>query len=142
MLLFERWAYPLGTLAGGSSRSVGTDTAPRSLSSLLTRRTVRDSKDVTSPWDPRSYDMPRIMQMIMFHESAGGRNYTKLAHAYEGYLDLSDHLHARRAILVGQVKVPGSHLHRNGKVLAPNSRQWAFCRLVLPVETGSKGTAK
>ena len=44
--------------------------------------------------------------MLMFHESARGKNYTGLTHRYQPQIDLSEHIRLGQAVLVGRAKYP------------------------------------
>ena len=65
------------------------------------RRGDKYRQEVT-PYDQSSTDLPYILRTMMFYEAAGGRRYTGLWNAYQGFVDLSDLLKADRAILVAQ----------------------------------------
>jgi hypothetical protein len=92
-------------------------------------------QDVTTPWDRTSVRVPRILQMIMFHEIAGGRSYTGLLHRHEGRIDLSDHLLLGRAVLVGRADEAAADLAwEDGAARDPAAdRQWTYYRVVFPV---------
>jgi hypothetical protein len=101
--------YRIGALAPGQRVSLA-DFPPLDLEARLTQRRIEQSKDVATPWDKASVDVPRIMQMILFHESARGRSYTGLTHRYQPELDLSEHIRLGQAVLVGRAKQPVSTL--------------------------------
>ena len=69
----------------------------------------------------------------MFHEAAGGRNYTSLTHRYQPWLDLSRHLDLGRAVLVGRAAGPAAELAVAGQAAVPNQK-WTFYRLLIPVQ--------
>ena len=77
-------------------------------------------------------DVPRIVQMLMFHDAAGGSHYTQLTHRYQSRLDLSDHLNLQRALLVGRVSAGASTLMLGSEVINPD-QQWVYYRIVFPV---------
>ncbi len=138
MLFYSVWAYDLqrtrGRLAPGQTARA-EDERPRNLQWRMTRRAVQDMKDVATPWDPASFDVPRIMEMMMFRGVAGGDQYTKLTHHYQAYTDLSEHLQRGRAVLVGRVDQPGTRLTVDGHAVDDDAgRHWTFCRIVFPVE--------
>ena len=56
----------------------------------------------------------RDMEMLQFHKAAGGEVYTGLTHAYQPYLDLTDHLRTGRAILLGRGASPSVSGSSNG----------------------------
>ena len=93
--------YRLGTLAAGQRVQLA-DLPPLNLEARLTQRRVEQSKDVSTPWEKDSVDIPRIMQMLMFHDAARGINYTGLTHRYQPEIDLSEHIRLGRAVLVGR----------------------------------------
>jgi len=113
------------------------DLPPLNLEARLTERRVEQSKDVSTPWEQDSLDIPRIVQMLMFHESARGRSYTGLTHRYQSRIDLSEHVRLGQAILVGRSSAPVARL-TDGSSAAPLSgpdgtAAWTWYRIVLPV---------
>ncbi len=139
MVLYENWMYPVtGTL--GPGEAVAFDgVSPRHLEWHLSRRRVVDSKDVGTPWDQASADVPRILEMMMFYRAAGGAAYTGLSHRYQPSLDLSEHLRTGCAILVGRSATPGSRLRAPAADWpADRVRQWAFYRVVFPVDRSER----
>jgi hypothetical protein len=134
VLYHDRWAYKLGTLEAGQGVSLDDTASPLDVKWLLTQRTVVDSRDVTRPWD-RSMrdDVPRILEMLMFHETAGGRGYTGLMHRYDQFIDLSGQLTAGRAVLVGRADDSATRLLANNQhVSGEQDRHWTYYRIVLP----------
>jgi hypothetical protein len=140
LLFYGNWAHGVeGTLEPGETARV--DDQPLNLEWRLTRRRVVDTKDVATAWDRASFDVPRILELMMFYKSAGGRAYAQLSHRYQAHLDLSDHLHTGRAVLVGRGRDQAAHLMRDGRSLAKDCQQrWAFYRVVFPVEQRSGST--
>lgn len=135
MVLYENRAYLLsGTISPGESISFD-HLKYRDLEWRLTRRKVIQTRDVGTPWDQTSQDVSRIMEIMMFHEAAGGESYTGLSQRYQPFVDLSDHLRTGRAILVGRSETPASQLVRDGESLADSyDRHWTYYRVVFPVE--------
>src|SRR5690606_25064765 len=108
------------------------------LEARLTQRTVVDAKDITTPWEQDSVEVPRIMQMMLFHETARGRGYTGLTHEYLGHLDLTEHIRGGRAIFVGRSSKPVSQLtlrDESAQGRVGSVQQWTWIRFVLPVDT-------
>ena len=139
MLLYENWAYKLdrkgGVLQSGDTTPVDLE-KPLNFSWRLTRRRVVDIKDVTTPWEQGDVDVPRILEMMMFHGVAGGDKYTQLHHRFQNYVDLSQHLANGRAILFGRAKQPGSEVAMDGHVTGESYDQhWTYYRVVFPVDT-------
>ena len=139
MVLYENWMYPVsGTLSPGEAVTFD-GVSPRNLEWHLSRRRVVDSKDVGTPWDRASVDVPRILEMMMFYQAAGGAAYTGLTHRYQPGLDLSEHLRTGRAILVGRSPTAGSRLGPQPANWDPSRvRQWTFYRVVFPVDRSER----
>jgi hypothetical protein len=128
------------------------DFPPLDLEARLTQRRIEQSKDVATPWEKDSTDVPRIVQMLMFHEAARGRNYTGLSHRYQPEIDLSESVRLGQAVLVGRAKQPTARLtagtdttridvtSKNAdKVLPPlvtedNAETYTWYRVVFPVK--------
>lgn len=140
-LLFENWAYRLegvrGRLGPGEATRIDRE-HPFNLEWRLMRRRVKDTDLVITPWDAASKDIPRILEMMMFHGAAGAAGYTQLTHQYQGFVDLSDHLTAGCAVLVGRLAQPAVRL-ASPDIDLPERRDqaWTFVRVVWPVRPGS-----
>ena len=108
ILAYGRSVYELGTIAPGESARLGPMTKRSELKTLLTGRKVVFAetgdkyRQEATPYDQSSTDIPYILRTMMFYEAAGGRRYTGLWNAYQGFVDLSALLKADRAILVAQ----------------------------------------
>jgi hypothetical protein len=140
-VLFGSWAFPLDrNLLPGEETRLSLTSTYRNLEWRLTRRRVtNENKDISTPWDGESLDVPRILEMMMFHDAAGGQTYTRLAHRYQAYLDLSNQLKMGRAILMGRGVEPATQLCRDGQPLtAAYEQHWTYYRIVLPVEVKKK----
>jgi hypothetical protein len=142
-LFYDRWVYPIRKLGSGRELRIREALQPLTSRTLLTRQRIVDSKDVTTVYDPQSTDVGRILEMMMFHEIAGGPDYTAdLTNRYSQYCDLSGHLTAGRAVLVARVPHGGSELVVDGRpVTGPHDEEWVFYRFVLPVERGEGARA-
>lgn len=102
-ILYGNWLYRLPSpLKPGQTIALESLPAPRNLLWQLTEKRVVDAKDIVTPWNPRSTEIARILEAMMFHQAAGGDNYTGLTQRFYARLDLSDHLRTGRAMLVGQ----------------------------------------
>ena len=105
-LVFDRWAFKLGTLdPGARRRSTSTRNAWTSETLLTGRRLAFDQKthagkSAVNPYDAASRDAPYILQTMMFYQAADGPRYTALANDYQGFVDMSELLRAGRAVLV------------------------------------------
>ena len=85
--------------------------------------------------EPASLEVPRILEMLMFHDAAGGKGYTKMTHRFQPLVDLSDHLRCGRAMLVGRAVEPGNLLIRYGDAgAAGGDQRWTVYRILYPVD--------
>ncbi len=135
-LCYQRWAYDLHRLAANQMVTLDSSRA-RTMDWMLTKTKVRDSKEVSTPWNRQSFEIPRIMEMMMFYKAAGGRGYTNLLNRHEPFVDLSDHLRTGRAILVGRTEAAATELIQDNQPLSQQpGERWTFVRLVIPVEKG------
>jgi hypothetical protein len=125
--------YRLGNLSVGQ-RVQMADLAPLNLEARLTQRRVEQTKDVSTPWDPNSTDVPRIMQMLMFHEAARGSSYTGLTHRYQSKIDCSELVRLGQAVLVGRSTDPVARLNLNEQGIGTeNTTTYTWYRIILPV---------
>jgi hypothetical protein len=136
LLLYDRWVYPLGTIA--ARQQTNLEDRPLDLRSWLTRRRIVEGRNVNTPWDSQEADVGRILQLVMFYQAAHGQNYTQQLHDYERHLDLSDQLKVRRAILVGQVRQPASEVVLRDEVKDGQRTTWTYYRILYPVERGEE----
>ena len=101
VLLFDRWAFPLGEL--GPGKSVALDRIEsQTIDTYLTKRRTIAAHDEVPPYDRAGFDVHRIMEAMMFYDAAGGSNYTGLLNRYQRFTDLTSQLEFDRAILVGR----------------------------------------
>jgi hypothetical protein len=136
--------YRLGTVKGGAAVELA-DFSPLNLEWRLTERTVIDSKDRSQQWQPASTDVPRILQMLMFHDVARGFSYTGLTHHYQPYIDFSEQIRSGRAVLAGYAHERVTTASLDGQSLADSydaSQSWTVFRLVLPVRSVAVETEK
>ena len=142
LLIHGEKLFRLGKLPAGQTVHV-EDFPPLNLEARLTQRTVVDAKDVSTPWDKASIDVPRILLMMMFHDAARGSSYTGLTNRYQPYLDLTDHVRLGRAVLAGRAPAGISQLQTPGgeSLVDPAEMQsWTWYRIVLPVHPQQSGT--
>ena len=110
-------------------------TPKRTLRWWLTRRTLYEDLEVTTPWDQYDWDVPRIVEVMMFHEAAGGDAYTGLLNRHQSFVDLSGQLNTGRAFLVGRSKRAAAILVGGESwVTDIPTQQWTFYRIVIPVD--------
>lgn len=107
-----------------------------SVEARLTQRQTKGDKDVSTPWDPQVTEVGQIMPLMLFHGAARGQAYTGLSHRYQSYLDLSEHLTTRRAILFGRSRERLAELEPADAALTSENydQSWTWWRVVLPVQ--------
>ncbi len=113
------------------------------LQSRLTERVVLDQQDRATPWDAASTNVPRIIEMLMFHEAARGSGYTQLAHRYQPTLDFSGLIQLQPAVLVGRTTAQQSDLVVDDVSSLEADRydqRWTWIRVLIPVQTASPTT--
>ncbi len=134
-LLYGRSAYPLDQLAPHARKIIRQGARPLNLELKMTRRQITtDHRELSTRWNIADLDVPRILEIMMFHEAAGGQRYTKISHRYERALDLSYQLQAGRAILLGRAEKPATQLLQDGRPMSNAAmRNWCYYRIVLPV---------
>jgi hypothetical protein len=135
-LAYSHWSYTIPQeLAPGGKIKFQRRLPDGNLVWRLTQKYVgEDYKEFATPWDEANRDVPRVLEMLLWHEAAGGRSYTGLLHRYHADLDLSHHLRTGRAILVGRGDQPAAELTLNGQPLSDDSsRRWTWYRVVYPV---------
>jgi hypothetical protein len=137
-IYYENWVYRIqGPVKRGRVIAIDELGAPRNLLWKLTEKQVIEAKDIITPYDPRTTDLRRILEIMMFHEAAGGDSYTLLTQRFQPRIDLSDHLRTGRAILVGRAE--RSPLAWQGESLAAATPDQAITmvRVVIPVSPPS-----
>jgi len=135
VLLFDRWAYPLGTLTPG--KSVSLDRAEwQTIDTYLTKRRTIAAHDEVPPYDRAGFDVLRIMEVMMFYDAAGGSNYAGLVNRYQRFTDLTDQLEFGRAILVGRGPA-GAVVQIDGRPATDEAQgvHTSMYRYVIPVES-------
>ena len=134
------WVYRLSAGLQPGQRVRLSELRPRDFYWYLTRRRVVGGHDVHEPWDVEATDnLPRIAEILMFHEAAGSTEYTRLDHLYQGWIDLSHHAKLGRAILVGRLRDPLTEVRIDDRALDADRRH-AVVRVLLPVELDTEKT--
>lgn len=136
-VLFENWAYVVGSpIEPGDSVEVLSEMRERTTSSYFSRRVDTESdKGGGLPWRPQEDDIGRIAEMMMFFEAASGPSYTGLSHGFQPFVDLSEQLNLRRAVLFARIDSAGTELDiqcSSSDVEYDQSR--TYVRIVLPVK--------
>ncbi len=133
VLVFDKWAYVLREIRPGEQIDVEA-IDPQTVATYLRHVKAVGDKQVTPPYEPESFDIPRIVEMITAHSLAGDRSYTTLANQFQGFAELSSLVHDGRAVLLGRVQEPAATLESDNVSLdAAQLRSWTFHRYVFPV---------
>jgi hypothetical protein len=119
-LVYESWAYMLGTLQPGGEVEIGPGTRRISLNTFMGGESLDSTPNSAeigerTPYDRGSRDMVYVLQRMLFYDAAGGRKQTGLANGYQSFTDLSGLLKTGRAILVGMP--PEDGVCRGGDLL-------------------------
>jgi hypothetical protein len=145
MLVHRQTIYRLGERLRPGQRISVRNQPRRDLEWELTRRRTYSAEHTsytTTKWDPHERDIPRIVEVMLLHQAAGGSDYTKLNQRYQGEIDLTAQLKLGRAILWGEVETPALHLTVNNKNATSNAeKHWTFYRVLIPVQSANSGTS-
>jgi hypothetical protein len=138
MLIYRNSAYRFSAqIAPGQRQFIDPSDAPVNLNWLVTQRRTVETKDVSTPWDPTSEDLGRMMEMFTLHEAAGAESYTGLANRFYRKLDLTEHAAKGQAILYGRVKRPISEpkiqIGAAQNEVKEGIESWTYVRILLPV---------
>lgn len=138
VLLYDRWAYPLKQFKPGQQIDIETGLDPQTVDTYLRHVTAQGDRNVALPYDPRSFDVSRIVEIMSTYDLAGGEKYTGLANAYQGFVDLSELVKNGRAVLIGRRAQSATELLRDGRPLGNDLGQhWTVYRYVFPVRQQS-----
>ena len=110
-LVYQNWVYLLPTrfVAGGTIAKIDV-LRQKNFRWLLSRQKALESASQTEAWMPTSLSSDRVLEMMLFHEAAGGSDYTSLHHRPLGHLDLSHVLSSDRCLIVGRLEAPACEL--------------------------------
>ncbi|NQU20884.1 MAG: hypothetical protein HQ567_06340 [Candidatus Nealsonbacteria bacterium] len=120
-----------------------TTTAPHSgLGTLLTGRRLvplGDSYEVKENeyiQSSKNTSAMYVLRAMMFYEGIDGQQYTKLSHAYQGFVDFSDLLQMNRAVLVARAPAgrAGAELLRKDRPVESPGEHLTVYRFVFPVK--------
>jgi len=84
-------------------------------------------------YDPLERDLDRVVRMLTFHETAGGKSYTGLAHDVYPEMDYTQHLRLGRAVLLAKAELPVTKITVDGEE-APGTVRETYIRIILPVK--------
>ncbi len=127
MLAYDHWAFSLGDVAAGGVVTIDSGTPRRELSDELTGRRLEYDKqskqyrNYTTNYNQSSFDVPAILQQMMFFEASGGIGYVQLANRYQHFTDLSNHLRLwpRRVSGIHRFAGPGIAAQQQDRSPAP-----------------------
>lgn len=137
VLMYDKWAYVIGTLEPGQQIDLG-GLDPQTADTYLRHVQARNDRQIASPYDRASFDVPRIVEIMTAHDLAGGRKYTGLANQYEGFSELSGLVENGRAVLFGRAARRAARLERGGAPADESQTQaWTFRRFVFPVDVAN-----
>lgn len=111
-LFYHRWYYALKSrMPPGDRILLSTQMVPRDISRRMNRQQEIDGKVSAARWDPAERgQLDRLLELMMFHKAATGRNYTSLNHRYQPIIDHSNLLETNCAILIGRLDAPACEL--------------------------------
>jgi len=144
----RRGGERVSSLAPFSTWEVGRMGEQRELRGYLTKvytKTIehqnKPGSDILmqqTPYDPLSQDRTEIVQMMTFHQAAGGESYTGLHHDLLRNFDLSRQLRLGRAVLFARIDSAAAKAMIDKEHLEPDAR-YAFVRFLLPVKQIAAG---
>jgi len=138
LLIYCGRAYSLDTrIRVGQRVTFSSSTVPKDVTRRLQRRQNIGGEERSTPWNPGdSEKLDRLMELISFHESAGGSKYTGLYNRYLSDLDCSDVIRLDRAILICELTDPSLTwtMRRNSiPIQASDGQRKTLLRLIIPV---------
>ncbi len=142
---YHRWFYPLKSrMPAGDVIQLSSQIIPKDLLRRLSRQTVVEGKTTSARWNPADRNnLDRLMELMMFHNAATGRNYTSLTNNYQGIIDHSNLLETDYAILLGRIESPPNQIKvttenptDNPEIKTSIDRTW--CRILIPVSQSRK----
>ncbi len=144
-LIYHRWFYPLKSrMPVGDRMQISATNIPKDLVRRLNRQQEIEGKTTSARWNPSDRtNLDRLMEILMFHNAATGRNYTSLTHNYQNLIDHSNLTESNYAILVGRVdkaptrtKVSMVNSSDSPEIITGIDSTWY--RILIPVEKSRK----
>jgi hypothetical protein len=138
LLAYARWAVTIPELKPGETVTIDYHTQRRELQDELTGRRLeydtaaKEYRNVVRRYDELSFDVPSILQQMMFFRASGGAEYAGLGNQHQQIVDLSHQLQLGRAIFIAFVERPGAELLLNGRAVPvhPHDQHWTCYRFV------------
>lgn len=139
VVLFQNLQYTLKTrIQPGETVTFSIRSRPKDLTRYFQRRQFINENESGQQWDPASRtDLDRLMQLTLFHQAAGGVNFTKLENRYLKQFDLSDHLELDVAVVFARLEEQPARLEikeNNRLVDVDINEDSSWVRLLVPVE--------
>ena len=150
-VVYGNWTYLLPTRLPAGERVAEIDSLrQKNFRFYLSRRKTIESSSEGEAWKPEATDnWERLAQILMFHDAAGGNQYTRLRNQVLDQDDLSDSLVSDRCVLVGRLKssftswapsinqqdAGGKQDAESDRSLTTDSRTLSLIRVILPVVT-------
>lgn len=135
VLIYGRWAYPIGTLEPRARIPIERQLNPQTVETYFKQASLYDNQTTLSTYDASGQQTEKIVEAMLFYDYIGGQAYTGLSNQFQQYLDGSGLLRCRRAILFARGPATGGQLVRDGKPLSNEAdRKWTFYRFVLAVQ--------
>jgi hypothetical protein len=121
-------------LAPQDSMDVFSEAKERAIKISITGRSGTVAEGVKAQaWNPQDTNIPKILELMMLHEQAGGVVYSGLTNHYFAGLELVDQLLPHQAVLIGEVDWPVGQLEINGDRVK-TERHVTLVRLLIPVD--------
>jgi hypothetical protein len=139
VLIYDRWAYPIGKLEPRSRLTVEKQLDSQTVETYFKQASLYDNRATLSTYDASGRQTEKIVEAMLFYNYLGGEAYTNLSNEFHQFIDGSNLLNAGRAVLFGRGPLGGGKLIRDGKPLANDAdRRWTFYRFVFAVEPRSE----
>ena len=137
-LIYGNLVYLLPTrLPAGGRIAELDDLRQKSFRGLLSRQVIEENSSARQRFDPTDTDsVDRLVEIMTFHDAAGGSAYTSMNHDVASHWDTSGVLVADRCVLIGRVKTALSQMRvriDDQPVTADDDQSFAYVRVVIPV---------
>jgi hypothetical protein len=142
MLVYRGRAYTLSTrLKAREQVVIPPSMLPKDVVRRLQRRSNVGGEERSTPWSPGSTrNLDRLLELMVFHDAAGGSTYTSLYSRYLSRLDASDTVETDRAVLLAELEKPSLawSVHQ-GKVPIQwlEGQRKTYVRVFIPISIGA-----